>query len=100
MSDIQTKMTPAYDEIYDVGPISFGIAKTDTGFSVWKSDCMTGEFSDIAQARKAIHDQARLHCAQELNAAKKELEEAEAILKRLSEGPSGLDHFACDDIEV
>ncbi|PBB32062.1 hypothetical protein [Mesorhizobium sp. WSM3868] len=89
MSYIQNTITPAYDEAYDGGTITYGIAKTETGFSVLKSGCMTGEFRDIAEARKHVHDQV----IQRLNAAQKRLAELEEILTLLGDDPSGLEHF-------
>ncbi|TIT83814.1 MAG: hypothetical protein E5W56_00865 [Mesorhizobium sp.] len=72
-------MTPAYDETDPV---------------------MIGEFPDIARAREALHDHARLHCLQELNAARERVAELEAIITLLGDDPSGLVHFACDHQEV
>jgi hypothetical protein len=74
-----------YDESYNVGPTTYGISKTEKGFSVWKSGCKVAEFPDIDQARKNIHERGRMQCVQQVSAAEKLLEEAKDLFTRLSD---------------
>jgi hypothetical protein len=96
MSYIQTSTTPAkslYGETYLIENIAYGIARTDAGFSVWRSGYMFEEFPDIAEARAYIHNQARLRCIEELAAVNRRAEEIRATSAWLSDDPLRLSRF-------